>query len=112
MWHLIMSNSILQYMQLGMIERKTGILMAPQIYHYLSLMGYFPGENFGPYRKKYEKKKKRRKKYEQQRHPVNRTNMGCLDVPCTGLNVGRNTESERETVLAWAVITNYHRLVA
>ena len=56
--------------------------------------------------------KKKRKKYEQQRHPVNRTNVGCLNVPCTGLYVGRNTESERETVLAWAVITNYHRLIA
>ena len=102
MWHLVMSNSTLQYMQLGMIERKTGILMAPQIYHYLSLMGYFPGENFGLYRKKYE----------QQGHPVNCTNMHCLDVPGTGLNVGRNPESEKETVLAWAVITNYHRLIA
>ena len=102
MWPLVMSNSMLQYMQLGMTERKTGILMAPQIYHYLSLMGYFPGENSGPYRKKYE----------QQRHPVNCTNMGCLSDPGPGLNVGRNTESEREAVLAWAVITNYQRLVA
>ena len=51
-------------------------------------------------------------KYEQQRHPVNCTNMGCLSDPGPGLNVGRNTESEREAVLAWAVITNYHRLVA
>lgn len=45
-------------------------------------------------------------------------NRGILSIaptwvdPGPGLNVGRNTESEREAVLAWAVITNYHRLVA
>ena len=72
MRHLVMSNSIVQYMQLGMIERKTGILMDPQIYHYLSLMGYFPGENFGPYRKKYEKKKER-----------NMNNRGILSIAPT-----------------------------